>query len=255
MSATSDAEFFACMQIIEQGDPHRFRTLMTLDLSNRRVLAPVFAMNVKIAEAPWVSTEPMIAEMRLQWWADALGEIAQSAPVRAHEVTTPLSKILAPQMAQELLSLVEARRWDIYDAPFKDVASFEKYLKETYGTLFVIAGALVGDQAPSETSLSLGYAQGLARFLTALPKLSARGKNALPSALQISQDATTQFLEKVIEEYRSAPRTSRVLRVLGYDSAALLAQAQRAKDTLSRSEIRLNTLHNSWLLLRARGGF
>ncbi|MEC7259362.1 MAG: squalene/phytoene synthase family protein, partial [Pseudomonadota bacterium] len=89
-----DANLTACARIVEQGDPDRFLAAMAAPVQARRVLFPLYAFGVEIARAPWVTQEPMIAEMRLQWWRDALEEIASGAPARRHEVVTPLASLL-----------------------------------------------------------------------------------------------------------------------------------------------------------------
>src|SRR5210317_942930 len=106
---TLDADVLACAAIVEKGDPERFAAAMASPVEARRVLFPLYAFNVEVSRAPWVTQEPMIAEMRLQWWRDALEEIAQSRPARRHEVVTPLSRILDPETAQRLDRLVAAR--------------------------------------------------------------------------------------------------------------------------------------------------
>ena len=74
--------FDACAALVERGDPQRFRAAMAAPPEARRVLFPLYAFNVEVARAPWVTQEPMIAEMRLQWWRDALEEIAMGGRVR-----------------------------------------------------------------------------------------------------------------------------------------------------------------------------
>ena len=104
----------ACAGLLERGDPSRFRAVMLTPVNIRSKLLPIFAFNLEVARAPWVTKEAMIAEMRLQWWHDALSEIALVEVVRRHECVGPLSKLISPVMARDLLSLVEARRLDIY---------------------------------------------------------------------------------------------------------------------------------------------
>lgn len=84
-----DADTIGCAGIVERGDPDRFRAAMAAPPKARAVLFPLYAFNVEVSRAPWASQEPMIAEMRLQWWRDALDEIATGKPARRHEVVTP----------------------------------------------------------------------------------------------------------------------------------------------------------------------
>ena len=79
-----DADLTACAALVEKADPDRFRAAMAAPVAARAVLFPLYALNVEVTRAPWVTQEPMLAEMRLQWWRDALQEIADGGPVRRH---------------------------------------------------------------------------------------------------------------------------------------------------------------------------
>ena len=103
----------ACAALVERSDPDRFLAAMAVSIAARRVLLPIYAFNIEVTRAPWVTQEPMIAEMRLQWWRDVLTEIQSGGGVRNHEVATPLAEVLPPHAAQILDQLIEARRWDI----------------------------------------------------------------------------------------------------------------------------------------------
>ena len=61
----------ACAEIVQRGDPDRLRAVLAAPLEARAVLLPIYAFNVEGARAPWVTEEPMIAEMRLAWWREA----------------------------------------------------------------------------------------------------------------------------------------------------------------------------------------
>lgn len=170
-----DADLTACAGLVQRGDPDRFRAVMAAPVAARAALFPLYAMNVEVARAPWVTAEAMIAEMRLQWWRDALEEIAGGGAVRRHEVVTPLAAALTPDLARALVPLVEARRWDIYRDPFADLAAFQAHLDATAGTLLWVAARMLG-AADKGVIRDLGYAQGLAGWLRAVPGLEARGR-------------------------------------------------------------------------------
>jgi hypothetical protein len=167
----------ACADIVSKGDPDRFAAAMAAPVAARRVLFPLYAFNVEVARAPWVASEPMIGEMRLQWWRDALEEIGEGRTVRRHEVTTPLSEVLDARGAGVLDRLVEARRWDLYSEAFEDEAHFRDYLDRTGGTLMWVAAQNLGAPDAAESVVRrLGRACALARFLAAVPVLEARGR-------------------------------------------------------------------------------
>ncbi|GAA6175125.1 squalene/phytoene synthase family protein [Sulfitobacter pacificus] len=170
-----DADVTACAALVERADPWRFRAVMAAPLAARQVLFPLYAFNVEVARAPWVTQEPMIAEMRLQWWRDVCDQIASGDAVRRHEVATPLARVLTPQRAQLLDELVAARRWDIYKDAFEDSAHFARYIDQTAGHLAWVAASSLG-QADEQVVRDAAYAIGIAAWLRAIPELEARGR-------------------------------------------------------------------------------
>jgi phytoene/squalene synthetase len=162
----------ACARIVEKGDPDRFRTVMAAPVAARSALFPLYAFNVEVTRAPWVTQEAMIAEMRLQWWRDALEEIGAGSAVRKHEVTTPLSALLTPAQAARLDVAVAARRWDIYRDPFEDQTHMDAYIDQTAGHLMWTACESLGAAPDAETAVrDLAFAAGCAAFLRAVPAL------------------------------------------------------------------------------------
>lgn len=247
----------ACAAIVEKGDPERFAAAMASPVAARRALFPLYAFNVEVSRAPWVTQEPMIAEMRLQWWRDALEEIGAGKPVRRHEVVTPLSKILTPHDVAVLDRLVAARRWDIYKDAFEDVAHFESYLNETAGGVMRTAvNLLVGRLSPqAQTDLkNLGYTTGLARFLQAVPALEAHKRIPL---LDGRSDAIATLAHEAL---RRCPTRRAVQASLGKDARpaiteafltqALLAQAAKQPQRVADDALAVHPLRRSVLLWR-----
>jgi phytoene synthase len=148
---------------------------MAAPVAARRVLFPIYAFNVEVSRAPWVTEEPMIAEMRLQWWRDALEEIASGGTVRRHEVTLPLADVVDVDGARALDRLVAARRWDVYKDGFEDAEHFNEYLDATAGEL-MWQGARALGAVNREDVLRFGRAAGLARYLAAVAALEEKGR-------------------------------------------------------------------------------
>ena len=221
----------ACAALVERGDPDRFLAAMAAPVAARAVLFPLYAFNLEVARAPWVTEEPMIAEMRLQWWRDALEEIAQGAQVRKHEVTTPLAQILSPDLAQTLDGLIEARRWDIYKDPFEDEAAFDLYIDHTAGHLMWAAARTLG-QADEPTIRNLAYAQGVANWLRAIPELEARKRIPLVDG---RQEGIRALATKALGILTSAQANRHVIShsarpalLAAWEAKAILTQALKA---------------------------
>ena len=168
----------ACADLVERGDADRFAAVMAAPSGLRARLWPLYAFNLEIARAPWVTKEPMIAEMRLQWWRDV---VAEASP-RAHEVAGPLHGLIAAAGLDVgvLERMAAARVWDVYAEPFADQAAFDAYLDNTAGGLMWLAARACGaDQRAEAAVRDYGWAAGLAAFLRAVPVLEERGKRPL----------------------------------------------------------------------------
>ena len=171
-------DILACADLLERADFVRFRAVMSTPVEMRAKLFPIFAFNIEVARAPWVTEQAMIAEMRLQWWKDALEEIAIGDTVRRHQIVSPLSELITPQAARDLQSVIEARRWDIYSKPFMNKAAFTGYIQQTSSLLFKVAAQALGP-AETQTIEKFGFGVGLANFFVAVPKLLAAGRSPL----------------------------------------------------------------------------
>ena len=116
----------SCAAQVERADIDRFKSAMTAPLKFRGDLMVLYAFNLEVARAPWVTKEPMIAEMRLQWWRDVVEGIDADKAPRAHEVATPLDALVrrACISCDDLDAMIAARRWDIYKDAFEDEAHF-----------------------------------------------------------------------------------------------------------------------------------
>ena len=234
----------ACAAIVEKGDPVRFASAMAAPVAARARLFPLFAFNVEVARAPWVTQEPMIAEMRLQWWRDALAEIAAGGLVRRHEVVTPLALVLPPEHAQMLDETVDARRWDIGRAPFEDAADFDSYIDQTSGHLMWAAAAMLG--AVNEGAVrDYAYGVGVAQFLVAVPELEARGRIPLvdgrPEGVQALAEAALARLRRGRAE--GVARAARPALWAGWQAEAVLRQVVADPRRVAEGTLGLSEFH------------
>jgi phytoene/squalene synthetase len=164
----------ACAALVARGDPDRFAAVMAAPRAARAPLLVLYAWNLEVARAPWASAEPLIAEMRLQWWRDL-----PESPRRAHEVAGPLHDLIRDRALPVAVmdALVAARGWDIGRAPHADEAALDAYLEATGGGLMWLAARALGAPDGAEAGVrAFGRAAGLAAYLVAVPALEARGR-------------------------------------------------------------------------------
>ncbi|MZR12935.1 phytoene synthase [Maritimibacter sp. DP07] len=198
----------ACAEIVQEGDPDRFLATMTADVPGREALFPLFAFNLEIARAPWVTAEPLIAEMRLQFWRDVLDEIEQGAQPRAHEVAAPLTAAVHARAIPlaPLRALIDARRADIAREPFATPAALWDYINEGAGGLMFASVAALGGTRESEARV-LGRVHGLAAWLEAQPALEAHGWRAADLSLYPEMIDTALSELKGLRGTRFGPAT------------------------------------------------
>ena len=243
---------------MRRGDPEKFTAVMAAPVVARPTLFVLFAFNLEVARAPWVTSQEAIAEIRLQWWHDCLQEIETKSKARSHEVVKPLSKILSQEAARDLKGLVEARRWDIYKKPFNSEAHFKDYILKTSSNLLWVAAQTLG-VADKKVVEEFGYGVGLANFFVATPDLLKRGRLPL---LRYENEFIRSLAEDGILKIRAA-RLQRA-KVSSHAGAALLSgwKALRVLKQVARYPNRvrnglkkdIKTIENISLIFRSLTG-
>lgn len=241
----------ACAEIVQRADPERFAALMAAPVADRPALAVIYAFNAELARAPWASQEPMIAEMRLQWWQDGI-EAEAAGPSAPHEVLTPLGKLIRTKaLPLDLLTgMVAARQWDIYRDPHADEAALWAYLTATGGGVMALASLATG--APGTVrpaALALGAAQGLANYLRAVPRLEDLGRIPLvdgrPEAVAALARQGLDLLDKAAGVPRGAALAAWATRPLLRQAAAEPGRVAEGKLDISEFQRRKRLLWQS----------
>ena len=205
---------------------------MCAPMPQRGALMVLYAFNIEVSRAPWVTQEELIAEMRLQWWKDAIAEIYDGKTVRSHEVVTPLQRVIDDHsLPRELFDqLIDARRFDIYREPHASADELDAYIKATSANVMELAGKILGAEA-SEPFATYGYASGLANLLVALPDLYGHGRKPIPF-VDADQNALTegrltgaqaQFIQQLARDALGRMEGMKALKVPRAQQPALLA--------------------------------
>jgi phytoene/squalene synthetase len=236
-----DDDLNACAALVERGDPVRFRAAMASPMAARRVLFPLYAFNLEVARAPWVTQEPMIARMRLQWWRDALAEIAAGGVVRRHEVVTPLALVIRAEDAMALDRLVQARERDADREDCATEAELLDYIDATSAPLIAVAARRLG--GGEALAAAAGRALGLANWLMAVPVLEAAGRRPLPepgtAAVVRMAKAGQAALAEVRAGWRPVPVAARPAFHPLAGTGAVLAKAVREPGRVAEDRLDL----------------
>lgn len=239
----------ACAELVERGDPDRFRAVMAAPVEARAQLFPLYAFNLEVARAPWVTQEVLIAEMRLQWWRDVV-ENAESGAARAHEVAGPLHELIRDfGLPVDVLDrLIAARRWDIHREPHEGVEGLTGYLDDTGGGLMWLAGRALGAPDGAEHSLrAYGWAAAAASYLLAVPELEARGRQPLPQGTTV-QEIARLGLAKLVTARQARPLVPKEVFpafLAGWQAESLLKQMLAT----GSCDVSLSEFQRRWRLL------
>ena len=77
----TDAEF--CAQQLRRLDHDRYLTTLFAPAAARPLLIALYAFNTEVARVGEIVSEPIIGQMRLQWWRDAIAEAASGRAAQA----------------------------------------------------------------------------------------------------------------------------------------------------------------------------
>ncbi|KEO51748.1 squalene/phytoene synthase family protein [Thioclava pacifica] len=244
------ASLQAAAEAVRRGDPDRFAATMAAPAELRERLWPLYAANLEIARAPWASAEPMVAEMRLQWWIDALEGLSEGREP-PHEIGPALAPV-APH-ASHLIAVAEARRADCWPEPFADTSALWAYLDQTAGALYWAAAEALGAAPDAEPAVrSFGAGAGLAALLKAWPELIARNR---PPLAGLSSDRVRALAEEGQARLKAGRRAlkgdARAALLPGWQARAQLERACTAPDPFASGALELSEFSRRIGLLRA----
>ena len=169
---------------VRQYDRERFVTTLFAPAGRREALWALYAFNLEVASVRERVREPMLGQIRLQWWRDSLDALYLGGR-RHHEVADALAEaVQAHDLTRSHFNrLLEARERDLTDQPPETLAELEGYADDTAATisalaLEVLAARGEGAQAAGQ---HVGIAWSLVGILRAIPFHAGGGRLMLPT--------------------------------------------------------------------------
>ena len=171
---------------LRRHDGDRFVTALAAPMPNRRGLFSVYAFNLELARTRESVSEPMLGEIRLQWWRDSIEELFLGAAKR-HVTLQALADCHArtPLSRAHLDALIDARGTDLFDEQIRSLAELEDYAAGTSSRVVHLALEALGvsDIAAHAAGRHVGIAWALIGLLRAVPFHAAQRRLYLPLAL------------------------------------------------------------------------
>src|ERR1700746_3699937 len=80
--------------LVRRHDRDRFQTVLFAPATRREALFALYAFNYEIARVRESVTQPLLGQIRLQWWREAIATAFEGGPIRHHMVVEPLTAII-----------------------------------------------------------------------------------------------------------------------------------------------------------------
>jgi phytoene synthase len=180
-----------CGSDLRRLDPDRWLTALFAPDDRRPGLLALYAFNVEIARARESVSQPMIGQIRLQWWREAWEGVAAGRP-RQHPVVLALHEHCRSLDLPTVMTLIDARERDMDDSPFADLAALTAYARSTSAPLIKLAAQQLGAALDDGIADAAGTAYALAGILRATPHLLARRRVLLPADLLTAEGLTPE---------------------------------------------------------------
>ena len=189
------------MAVAQGGEVDRYYAALLAPEIDRSDLIAVAAFAAEMRRIPGLVKEPMMGEIRLQWWRDTIDGFAtdatdEGAPVAGTMVAALARAVRRHALARPVLqAMTEARAFDLYSDPMPDEASFRGYLAKTESAPFALALKICGaDDVPAALADHAGRAYGTARLLVDLPAWLAKGRMPLPLTTLVDTGCSAEQL-------------------------------------------------------------
>ncbi|MGH6844485.1 MAG: phytoene/squalene synthase family protein [Methylocella sp.] len=183
----ANSHYAYCEGLLRREDKDRWLASLFVPQALRPHIHALYAFSLEAARVEKIVSEPLLGEIRFQWWRDAL-EGANAGDAKANPVAAALLDTVARFDLPEapLRELISARAAELYGDPVQSVAALESFTEATCSNLLRLA-ALILDGAEAAASrdgaLHAGIAYGITGVIRAMPWHGARGKVFVPAEI------------------------------------------------------------------------
>lgn len=161
--------------LIRRVDPDRWLSSRFIgDAARRADVIAIYAYDHELARAPKVASNPLLGEIRLTWWREALDEIYEGRPVRHHPTAQALAAAVAVHglPCEPLEAMIDARYRELGAVPMTPDERRE-WARGTAGRAAEVAVRVLDQTAPAERAVSAGAVWALGRAEPGLAEMHA----------------------------------------------------------------------------------
>lgn len=201
MSSSYSAPDSAHLYVLEEvrrADRDRFLCSLFAPEPARRGLLALLAFEHELARTPSVTSEPMLAEIRLEWWREAVGEAAGERKPRAQPIVEALTEIARRHglSVEMFVGLIDAHAEEIEGA--LDVVRAGRALADLQ--LKVVGVTDERTRAAAAAVVAAGFMGAGAERQALLKEARAQAPKVDPAALPILIQA--RLLDRSVSAWR-----------------------------------------------------
>jgi phytoene synthase len=171
--------------MVQRHDHDRFQTVLFAPAARREALFALYAFNYEIARVRERVTQPVLGQIRLEWWRENIAAAFAGGPVRHHIVVESLTAAIRDfaLTRAHFDRLIDARETDFEEDPPSDLAALEDYAEATSARLVYLALEILGSHDPTtrEAGFHVGIAYALTGLLRAMPFQAPAGRCFIPT--------------------------------------------------------------------------
>jgi len=189
-------DYAHCDALVRRDDRDRWLAGLFLPSPLRPHVNALYAFSLEIARVQQLVSEPMLGEMRFQWWREVLAG-DRKAEADANPVAAALRDTVArfALPSDKLASLIDARLFDLNANPMPSAAALEAYAKATAASPFQLAAKILDPAADAANAAEhAGIAYAVTGLLRALPWHLAAGQIYIPLDLLAAQGLDAEDL-------------------------------------------------------------
>lgn len=171
-------------ELIRRVDPDRWLSSRFVDDAAMRAdVVAVYAYDHELARAPRVASNSLLGEIRLTWWREALDEIYESRPVRAHPTAQALAEAIGRHglPREPLEAMIDARYRELDATPMSETEALD-WARDTGGRAAEAAARILDPAAKADLAHAPGAVWSLGRRLPEEPALRPAFEKVLTTA-------------------------------------------------------------------------
>lgn len=172
--------------LVHRVDPDRWLSSRFIaDAEARADAIAVYAFDYQLARAPRVASNPLLGEIRLTWWREALDEIYENRRVRQHPTALALAEAVKRRsLPRETLEAMVDARYRELDAEPMTLADALGWARGTGGNAAMTVALVLDPAADRSRALAGGEAWAIGRLMSTAGLQGPEAEAALADALK-----------------------------------------------------------------------